>query len=238
MIQRQYRADVDGLRAFAVLAVLFYHFDFSFFSGGFTGVDIFFVISGFLITQNIMADLSKGSFSFARFYTRRIRRLFPALFVTLVLSLLFGFLLFTPEHYLRLAKSLLYSVLSVSNFFFWQEAGYFDTAVDFKPLLHTWSLAVEEQFYLIWPALLFLLFKLGKKWILLFLLLSSALSLYWSEQWLLTDPSGAFFLTPFRIIEFAFGAIMAWLIQFQPKNKLLLEPLLALGFGFILYSFF
>ncbi|MCI5212748.1 MAG: acyltransferase, partial [Candidatus Electrothrix sp. ATG2] len=122
VIQRKYAPEVDGLRAWAVLGVLFYHFDFKTFSGGFTGVDIFFVISGFLITRNILADIDKGSFSFARFYSRRIKRLFPALYTTLLLTLLFGYLLFTPEHLLRLGKSLLYSVLSVSNFFFWKEA--------------------------------------------------------------------------------------------------------------------
>lgn len=230
MLQRQYRPEIDGLRAWAVLAVLLYHFDFSLFSGGFTGVDIFFVISGFLITQNIMADIGCGSFSFARFYARRVKRLFPALYVTLLLTLICGYLLFTPGHYKGLGTSLLCSVLSAANILFWKEAGYFDTAAEFKPLLHTWSLAVEEQFYLVWPALLLALSKLGRKWLLLFLLLSSAVSVYWAERWLKTDPSGAFFLTPFRLAEFACGAALVWLPRFQPRNSLLLEPLLGLGF--------
>ncbi|WP_417909795.1 acyltransferase family protein [Candidatus Electronema sp. PJ] len=238
MLQRQYRADIDGLRAAAVLAVLLYHFDFALFSGGFTGVDIFFVISGFLITQNIMADIASGSFSFARFYARRIKRLFPALYATLLLSLLFSHLLFTPEHHAQFGKSLLASLLSVSNILFWKEAGYFDTSVEFKPLLHTWSLAVEEQFYFVWPALLLVLSKLGKKWLLLFLLISSVVSGYWAERWLKIDPSGAFFLTPFRLAEFACGAVLVWLLPFQPKNKLLLEPLLAVGFLCIGWSIF
>lgn len=238
MFQRQYRADIDGLRAAAVLAVLFYHFDLSLFSGGFTGVDIFFVISGFLITQNIMADIASGSFSFVRFYARRIKRLFPALYATLLLSLLFSHLLFTPEHHAQFGKSLLASLLSVSNILFWKEAGYFDTSVEFKPLLHTWSLAVEEQFYLVWPALLLVLSRLGRKWLLLFLLISSVISVYWAERWLKIDPSGAFFLTPFRLAEFACGAVLVWLLPFQPKNKLLLEPLLAVGFLCIGWSIF
>ncbi len=239
VIQRKYSPEVDGLRAWAVLGVLLYHFDFKAFSGGFTGVDIFFVISGFLITRNIMADIGKGSFSFTRFYSRRIKRLFPALYATLFLTLLFAYLLFTPEHLLRLGKSLLYSILSVSNFFFWKEAGYFDTAVDFKPLLHTWSLAVEEQFYVAWPAILFLFSKLGKKiWLPFFLLLISGASLYGAEHWLNSDPTGAFFLTPFRIIEFAFGAGLVWLIDLQPKKKFLLEPLQLTALLLILYSFF
>ncbi|MGR0482836.1 MAG: acyltransferase family protein [Candidatus Electronema sp. V4] len=227
MLQRQYRADIDGLRAAAVLAVLLYHFDFKAFSGGFTGVDIFFVISGFLITQNIMADLSGGTFSFARFYARRVKRLFPALYATLLLSLLASHLLFTPEHHLQFGKSLLASLLSVSNILFWKEAGYFDTAADFKPLLHTWSLAVEEQFYFIWPAMLLLLAKLGKKWLLAALLLGSAASLYCAERWLRSDPSGAFFLTPFRLAEFACGAALVWLPA--PRRKWLAELALAAG---------
>lgn len=227
MLQRQYRADIDGLRAAAVLAVLLYHFDFKAFSGGFTGVDIFFVISGFLITQNIMADLSGGTFSFARFYARRVKRLFPALYATLLLSLLASHLLFTPEHHLQFGKSLLASLLSVSNILFWKEAGYFDTAAEFKPLLHTWSLAVEEQFYFIWPAMLLLLAKLGRKWLLAVLLLGSAASLYCAERWLHSDPSGAFFLTPFRLAEFACGAALVWLPA--PRRKWLAELALAAG---------
>ncbi len=231
MIQRQYRPDIDGLRAMAVLAVLLYHFDFSIFSGGFTGVDIFFVISGFLITQNIMADIGNGTFSFARFYVRRIKRLFPALYTILFLSLVFSHLLFTPEHYIQFGKSLLYSVLSTSNILFWKEAGYFDTAAEFKPLLHTWSLAVEEQFYFIWPTLLLLLSKLGKKtWPFFFLIIVSAASLYEAEHWLKSDPSGAFFLTPFRLAEFACGAVLVWLPPLSVGRKWLTEFLLAIGF--------
>lgn len=230
MIQRQYRPDIDGLRAAAVLAVLLYHFDVPLFTGGFTGVDIFFVISGFLITQNIMADIGRGSFSFARFYVRRIKRLFPALYTTLLLSLLGSHLLFTPEHYAQFGKSLLCSVLSVSNILFWKEAGYFDTAAEFKPLLHTWSLAVEEQFYFVWPALLLLLSKLGRKmWPVCFLILISIASLYGAEHWLHSDPTGVFFLTPFRLAEFACGAVLVWLPPLPATKKWLAEPLLALG---------
>jgi peptidoglycan/LPS O-acetylase OafA/YrhL len=239
MMQRQYRPDIDGLRAAAVLAVLLYHFNFSLFSGGFTGVDIFFVISGFLITQNIMADIGRGSFSFARFYVRRIKRLFPALYATLFLSLICSHLLFTPEHHVQFGKALLGSVLSVSNILFWKEAGYFDTAAEFKPLLHTWSLAVEEQFYFVWPALLLLLSKLGRtSWILLFLLGSSAASLYGAEHWLQSDPSGAFFLTPFRLAEFACGAALVWLPPLPAGKKWLAEPLLAVGFLGISWGIF
>jgi peptidoglycan/LPS O-acetylase OafA/YrhL len=230
MLQQQYRPEVDGLRAWAVLAVILYHFNFHVFKGGFVGVDIFFVISGFLITRNIMADIGSGSFSFARFYSRRVKRLFPALYAVFFLSLLFGYLLFTPEHYKGLSVSLLWSVLSTANVLFWQEAGYFDTAAEFKPLLHTWSLAVEEQFYLVWPALLLVLSRLGKKWLLLFLLLSSAVSVWQAERWLASDPSGAFFLTPFRLAEFACGAALVWLPRLPPENNLLLELLLAIAF--------
>ena len=238
MIQQYYRAEIDGLRAIAVLGVLLFHFGFTACSGGFTGVDVFFVISGFLITQNIVVDCQANSFSFGRFYIRRMRRLFPALFAIWLLTLVGGFLLFTPEHYQRLGKSMISSILSVSNFFFWSEAGYFDTSTHFKPLLHTWSLSVEEQFYMVWPAILFALSKLRKTfWIILFLAISGTVSLVLAEGQLTRDPSAAFFLAPFRIIEFALGALLVWGIRYQPKNRLLLEPLLLIGLGLIIYAF-
>lgn len=238
MIQQSYRPEIDGLRAIAVLGVLLFHFGFTTCSGGFTGVDVFFVISGFLITQNIVVDCQANSFSFSRFYIRRMRRLFPALFATWLLTLLGGFLLFTPEHYEQLGRSMISSILSVSNFLFWSESGYFDTSAHFKPLLHTWSLSVEEQFYMVWPAILFGLSKLRKTfWIFVFLIISGLISLLFAERMLATDPAAAFFLAPFRIIEFVFGALLVWAIRFQPKNRLILEPLLVLGLGLIVYSF-
>ncbi len=235
----QYRPEVDGLRAVAVLGVLLFHFELFGLGGGFTGVDIFFVISGFLITQIIQTELNNHTFSLRSFYIRRIRRLFPALCLIWGLTLIFGFLLFTPGHYTRLSEALFSSILSVSNLFFWHEAGYFDTSANFKPLLHTWSLSVEEQFYLVWPITLIGLSrfkKTGKSFTVI--IITGLLSLIFAEKWLDIDPSAAFYLTPFRIIEFVLGALLSLVIQHRPRQKLILEPFMILGLSCILYSFF
>jgi peptidoglycan/LPS O-acetylase OafA/YrhL len=254
----EYRADIDGLRAVAVLCVLFFHLDFAAFSGGFVGFDVFFVISAFLITRLIFNEVKiNQSFNFAHFYSRSIRRLAPALIVTLSSSWIFAFLLFSPEHFKRFGGALLSAMLSISNFFFWSESDYFDTAVEFKPLLHTWSLGVEEQFYLLWPALLvFLLFKGPKIVAPLFLLVGITLSLLLNVifadgnsglvaslpkaigEWFSDGAATIFFLTPFRIFELGIGALMVWLIQYKPRNSLVLEPLVIIGLSMIGYGVF
>ena len=157
----QYRPDIDGLRALAVFSVLFFHLGFTTFGGGYVGVDVFFVISGFLITQLIRAEVQRTeSFRFSNFYMRRARRLAPALFFTFALCFAFAVVLFSPSDFERFSGALVHAVVSLSNFYFWTESGYFDTAATVKPLLHTWSLSVEEQFYLVWPAtMVFLLLK-------------------------------------------------------------------------------
>ena len=150
-----YRADIDGLRAIAVLAVVAYHYREPFpyfpFLGGFNGVDVFFVISGFLITQILRADIDANTFFLLSFYDRRIRRILPALLVMLATSLFAGQFLLMPGDYQALAMSAAAAAFGFSNFYFLGNTGYFDQASDLMPLLHTWSLAVEEQFYLIWP---------------------------------------------------------------------------------------
>ena len=162
LLPSDYRADIDGLRAVAVICVVLFHAGVQPFTGGFVGVDVFFVISGFLITRILTDELSRtGHVSFSTFYVRRARRILPALFFTIALSCVFAFLLFSPEALERFGGSALFAVLSISNVFFWQEAGYFDTEAITKPLLHTWSLGVEEQFYAVWPMLLVGLFGLG-----------------------------------------------------------------------------
>jgi peptidoglycan/LPS O-acetylase OafA/YrhL len=144
MSSLSYRPEIDGLRAIAVLSVIFFHFGVDWISGGFVGVDIFFVISGFLITKLIKTEYEKGgSFSFSSFYARRARRLLPAYFAMLIASFLIGFLCFSPAHFERFSGALFYSLFSLSNFYFWQESGYFDLDSVYKPLLHTWSVVVN-----------------------------------------------------------------------------------------------
>src|SRR3954453_19243927 len=152
-----YRPDIDGLRALAVLAVVLFHYRVPSFGGGYVGVDVFFVISGYLITGLILKESGENRFSVRSFYERRIRRIFPALFAMLAVATVAAALLFFPISFARFGKSLLATAVFISNFEFWREAGYFDVGADQKPLLHLWSIAVEEQFYLVFPALLLLI---------------------------------------------------------------------------------
>ena len=145
-----YRPDIDGMRAIAVLSVVFYHAGLGF-PGGYVGVDVFFVISGYLITALIIKDLERGSFSMPNFWERRIRRIFPALAVMVAVTCVAGWFLLLPEDLAKLGASVIAQSLLVSNFYFWRTTNYFGGANEEKPLLHTWSLAVEEQFYLIFP---------------------------------------------------------------------------------------
>jgi len=239
MDKSRYRADIDGLRAIAVLSVIFFHLDFKTFSGGFVGVDVFFVISGFLITRLIRDEIiATGNFNFANFYMRRVRRLFPALFFTLILSFFCAFFIFSLQDLERFGGALFYSVLSISNFYFWGESGYFDTVAAHKPLLHTWSLSVEDQFYLIWPIFLFLLLTKTPRWIPpIVLLVCGILSLLLTEYFI-DKTSAIFYLTPFRIVEFAIGALVVWLIKYQFNNKLILEICFLIGLVLIAYPIF
>lgn len=229
-----YRPDIDGLRAVAVLGVLLFHFSLGPFPGGFTGVDIFFVISGYLITRLIIEDMSKGRFSFRSFYGRRIRRLFPALCFTLVCSLVAAAFLLPPSQMTRFGLSLSASVLSVSNIFFWSEVGYFDVSAQLKPLLHTWSLSVEEQFYLLWPFALVWLMRRGKTAATIAAVLIFCASLAAN---LLFEPyqSALFYLAPFRFFEFALGAVLV----FAPAARTngVREGSLLIGLALIAYAF-
>src|SRR6185369_17235236 len=143
-----YRADIDGLRAVAIVPVVLFHAGVAGFSGGFVGVDVFFVISGFLITSLIRADMADGRFTLARFYERRIRRIFPALFAVIFACEIAGALLLMPEDLAAFGRSAAATALFASNVLFWRESGYFAAPSELKPLLHTWSLAIEEQFYI------------------------------------------------------------------------------------------
>lgn len=238
--RRNYLRHVDGLRALAVLSVIFFHFGVPGFSGGYIGVDIFFVISGFLITRIIVAEIElTGRFSFINFYKRRIRRLFPALLFALTLATLAALWIFTPENLVQYGGSLLSAALSVSNILFWFESGYFDAASHLKPLLHTWSLSVEEQFYMFWPLLLLLMASKRKKIAAIIVLgvASFYLNYYYINRGQPGVESALFFLTPFRVFEFSFGAICVYLEKNYPSSRQALEFTAALGLALITYSF-
>jgi peptidoglycan/LPS O-acetylase OafA/YrhL len=152
-----YRADIDGLRALSIVAVVAFHAFPDHVKGGFVGVDVFFVISGYLITRLIVTDIAADRFTLADFYFRRIRRLFPALIVVFLACLLFGWHALLQDEFEQIGKHIFAGSTFVANFVFWRESGYFDAAL--KPLVHLWSLGVEEQFYLLWPAMLFLVYR-------------------------------------------------------------------------------
>jgi peptidoglycan/LPS O-acetylase OafA/YrhL/acyl-CoA-binding protein len=231
---------VDGLRAFAVIAVLLFHLNNSLLTGGYVGVDVFFVISGFLITRLIVKEIEQTSrFDFINFYCRRIKRLFPALFFVLLCTLLAGLILFAPSNLRFLGRSITAAALSLSNGLFWLESGYFNATASTKPLLHTWSLGVEEQFYLIWPFILFLVACKGhKKFWLATICFLGVLSLGSNLLLQKSHLSALYDLMPFRVFEFCIGASMVWLIQYRPKLNLLMEFLCLLGLGMMLYAAF
>ena len=237
---RSYIPEIDGLRAVAVLAILFFHLQVPYFQGGYVGVDIFFVISGFLITRIIKRDVEAGTFSFREFYLRRARRLLPALYVTLAATFLVSTLMFSPDHLKRVGSALISALFWTSNFFFWSETGYFDAEGVVKPLLHTWSLGVEEQFYLVWPlaTVTFLASSRLRRWLPGFLVLVAIGSVWWAEVMFATDPAAAFFFPVGRLFEFGIGALLVWLIEFQPRRAIWLEPLLLVAFFGIAYSVF
>ena len=236
-IIKEYRPELNGLRALAVILVLFFHLDIPWMQGGFLGVDVFLVVSGYFISKNILHGLQNNSFSFKKFYTKRLRRLFPALIFTLILVIIAGYFFFTPSSYERLGKSAIFASFSISNFFFWNEAGYFNLESTYKPLLHMWSLSLEEQFYLFWPLLLVLLYKFKKKYLHFFILLLAIASIVLGELYISNNPSAVFFLIPFRMFEFLLGASCIWLEQFLYKKRLyILESLFLLGLVLIIYS--
>lgn len=224
MIASKYRPDIDGLRSVAVLSVLFYHLDISAFSGGFVGVDVFFVISGYLITGLIKSEYDNTKkFNFFRFYVRRFRRIFPALIVTCLLCLPAAFFLFSPALFSDFFGSLIASLASVSNIYFWSQVSYFDTNAHMKPLLHTWSLSVEEQYYLIAPAFGLMALRAGPI-IAPFLIACAGIASLWVNvafPGMLTQydmPSTIFYLMPFRVFEFAIGALLVWVPRKRSPN--------------------
>ncbi|MBT5084088.1 MAG: acyltransferase [Rhodospirillaceae bacterium] len=210
-----YRPDIDGLRALAVLPVIFYHAGFPGVAGGYEGVDVFFVISGYLITSLILREMEAGNFSIQVFWLRRVRRILPALFLVIIATLVAFSLVYPPHLYLELGQSVLAQTVFASNVLFWQESGYFDSEAHLKPLLHTWSLSVEEQFYLIFPAVLMLLGKFFAAWrfsILLIIALGSLALSVWGAG---VEPDAAFYLLPTRAWELGIGCLLAFKVVYR-----------------------
>ncbi|MDT8991559.1 acyltransferase family protein [Curvibacter sp. APW13] len=205
-----YRPDIDGLRAIAVLAVVVFHAFPQLVPGGFIGVDVFFVISGYLITSILSSELSDGSWSIAAFYGRRILRIFPALLLVLVTCFLVGWYTLLASEYKQLGKHLAAGAVFVSNFTLWFEAGYFDKVSEAKPLLHLWSLGIEEQFYIVWPLLLLGIARLRRHTLRVVLLV--ALTSLGAATWLaFSDPTQAFYSPLSRAWELLAGAMLALL---------------------------
>lgn len=231
-----YRADIDGLRAIAVLFVILFHIDSTVFTGGFIGVDVFFVISGYLITQIIEKELAQNKFSILAFYERRFRRILPALFIVVIATSLVALVLLNAKNLMNYGRSVAATALFSSNILFLLQSGYFDTASEYKPLLHTWSLAVEEQFYIVFPLLMMLIHKFSMDrytvWIISLAGLSFVLSLFLVQFY----PSMAFYLIPSRAWELLLGCILALHVIPPIKIGFIRELVSASGFVLIISS--
>lgn len=237
----RYRPEIDGLRAIAVIPVILFHAGFELFSGGFIGVDVFFVISGYLITTIIISEMERGCFSLKKFYERRARRILPALFFVMAFTVPFAWMWLPPEELKSFWKSVAAVSTFSSNFLFLQESGYFDTETELKPLLHTWSLAVEEQYYILFPLFIMSTWRFGKSKIILSLVLFFVASLSVAQWAAYKHPDAAFYLLPTRGWEILLGAFSAFI--FNHKKKLavshITEQILGLtGLALIFYSIF
>lgn len=234
----RYRPDIDGLRALAVLPVLMFHFGASWMPGGFTGVDIFFVISGFVIATSIQADITSGVFTIQQFYFKRIKRILPALAVTLIVTAIAATLILLPDDLVDFGKSLAATSGFVSNFYFWKTSGYFAASAQTKPLLHTWSLAVEEQYYLLAPMAFAAIARWGgRRWLLL-LGPFAVVSLACSIAAVFLGPTAGFFLLPPRLWELLLGALLALAGGPLKGPRWVAEALSVLGLALIAYGLF
>tara|TARA_Y100001970_G_scaffold121071_1_gene150185 strand:- start:72051 stop:74006 length:1956 start_codon:yes stop_codon:yes gene_type:complete len=235
-----YRSEIDGLRALAVLPVMFFHAGFSSFKGGYVGVDVFFVISGYLISSLIIQDLGKNKFSLVEFYERRSRRILPALFFVMIVSLPFAWFLLPPTEMKDFGQSLAAVSIFSSNFLFWLESGYFETSSELKPLLHTWSLAVEEQFYILFPLIMMFLWRIRYNFIVIIFFLLFLFSLAFSHWAAFNSPSANFYLLPSRAWELLIGVFLGFFLAKNPLNSYSFnnQILSIIGFGMILISVF
>ena len=240
-LNTEYRTEIDGLRALAVLPVISFHAGFDIFSGGFVGVDIFFVISGYLITTIIIKDLDNNTFSFKKFYERRARRIFPALIFVILISSIISFIFLTRSELASYFKSVVATLLFFSNLYFYKTTPYFRSESDLEPLLHTWSLSIEEQFYIIFPITLLLFHKFFKRYIFLMLIFGFAASLFIC-QFLALKTGGTlnFYFTFSRVWELALGAICAYMIIYKNLSfSILIKNLFSIaGIVLIVFSIF
>ncbi|WP_298433317.1 acyltransferase family protein [uncultured Jannaschia sp.] len=239
----KYRSEIDGLRAIAVVPVILFHAGFELFSGGFVGVDVFFVISGFLITTIIIAEMEDGRFSLLKFYERRARRILPALFFVVLWCIPAAWYLLLISDMEDFAKSLIAVATFSSNILFWRESGYFDTAAELKPLLHTWSLAVEEQFYILFPLFLMASWRFGKRMIIWALVAAFVISLSVSHWGAYNKPAATFYLLPTRAWELLIGSFAAFYLRKTAvptplwlSNLLSASGLIAIGLAVFIYD--
>ena len=225
-----FRQDINGLRAIAVLSVVFYHADLELFKGGWLGVDIFFVISGYLISNIIISELNDGTFSLKTFYLRRMRRILPALFSTLLLTIPFAYYFLTPKAMEEYIDSLIASVFFYANYHFMNLDFYVAEATKFMPLLHTWSLAIEEQYYLLFPLFAFIVYKYFKKYFTFFIGLLTLGSIYLNT---LSQSSDKFYRLEFRIWELLLGVLVMII-----SNNLKIKHLEKIGLPLMLIPIF
>ena len=235
----KYRAEIDGLRAIAVIPVILFHAGFELFCGGFVGVDVFLVISGYLITSILIEDLENERFSIVNFYERRARRLLPALFFVMLVCIPFAWMWMLPVNLRDFSQSLLAVLIFASNVLFWRESDYFGTDAEMKPLLHTWSLGVEEQFYVLLPIFLFFTWRFGKDKVFWMMVVMASISLILTESGWRNAPSANFYLAPTRAWELFSGSIAAIIINkrdVQNNNFLSLLGLAAILFSVFAYN--
>ena len=234
------RSDIDSLRAISVISVIVFHLDQSFFPRGYLGVDLFFVISGYVITKSILKQYHAGKFSFTEFYLKRIKRIFPALLTVLIFSLAASSVILLTADLKKFSESLIASLGFISNFYFWITGGYFFIENELKPLLHLWSLSVEEQFYLFFPLFLYFIFKIFKKkitylfWIILISSISFGINLFFLSK---GHTDAIFFLFPARIWQFGIGVFFAFLPNLRIKNLFFDSIYLFLALGLIVFNF-
>ena len=235
-----HRRDIDGLRAFAIVPVVLFHADIAAFSGGYLGVDVFFVISGFLITSLIASEIANGRFSYVSFWERRARRLLPAMFLVIAATAFVAYWILMPAELDEFGRSVMSIILLSSNVYFWQHWGYFDTSTQTMPLLHTWSLAVEEQFYLLFPAVLIAVSRLQRLHPVAIVIMIGVASLTISAWWVHAYPDAAYYLLPSRAWELMLGAALALLrpsrgVSYSP---LITDVLLSIGLCLVLIPVF